>query len=135
MSIYFGGTGGETGPVLRNENNYANCRRGERVSPALLLPGDVAGGAAGILGRQDRKPACAAAFASSRGRRRTLPLPSQGRISEDENLGRGQPSLDSHRQRVGREGGDRRAGGRGLARPESGRVLFCFGDRHLQSID
>src|ERR1019366_21917 len=111
-------------------SNHANCWRGERVSPALLLPGDVAGGPAGILGRQDRKPARAAAFASSRGRRRTLPLASQGRISEDENLGRGQPSLDSYRQR-----GGRRARGRGLARPQSGRVLFCFGDRHLQSID
>ena len=44
-------------------------------------------------------------------RRRALPLASQRRISEDENLGRGQPSLDSHRQRVGGESGDRRAGG------------------------
>src|ERR1019366_3564460 len=101
MSIYFGGTGGETGPVLRNENNYANCRRGERVSAALLLPGDVAGGAAGILGRADRKPARAAAFASPRGRRRAIPVSSQRGASEDENLGRGQPALDAHGQGVG----------------------------------
>src|SRR6266436_8510305 len=87
--------------VLRDEKKHANCERGERVSPTLLFPGDVAGGPAGILGRSDRKPAGVAAFASSCERRRTIPLASQGRISDDENLGRGQPSLDSHRKRVG----------------------------------
>jgi hypothetical protein len=34
----------------RRGNNHANCQRSERVSPALLLAGNVAGGASGLLG-------------------------------------------------------------------------------------